>query len=77
MVNVRRRLFLFYAIHHPLATVRSSLDSSDITFMRRALERARQVDAAGDMPVGAVIVRVLGRNPAVACETTEDATGCR
>lgn len=44
MVVVRRRLVVFYAIHHAPSTVRSSLDSSAITFKQRALERARQVD---------------------------------
>jgi tRNA(adenine34) deaminase len=33
------------------------LDSSDLTFMQRALELARQAEAAGEVPVGAVIVK--------------------
>lgn len=31
--------------------------SDDITFMQRALELARQAEAAGEVPVGAVIVK--------------------
>jgi tRNA(adenine34) deaminase len=33
------------------------LDSSDLTFMQRALELARRAEAAGEVPVGAVIVK--------------------
>jgi tRNA(adenine34) deaminase len=33
------------------------LESSDITFMQRALDLARQAEAAGEVPVGAVIVQ--------------------
>jgi tRNA(adenine34) deaminase len=33
------------------------VDSLDITFMRRALELARAAELAGEVPVGAVIVR--------------------
>lgn len=32
-------------------------DNPDILFMRRALELARQAEAAGEVPVGAVLVR--------------------
>jgi tRNA(adenine34) deaminase len=33
------------------------MDSLDLTFMRRALDLAREAQAAGEVPVGAVIVR--------------------
>jgi tRNA(adenine34) deaminase len=33
------------------------LDSTDLTFMQRALELARRAEAAGEVPVGAVIVK--------------------
>jgi tRNA(adenine34) deaminase len=33
------------------------LNSPDFTFMQRALELARQAEAAGEVPVGAVIVK--------------------
>jgi tRNA(adenine34) deaminase len=33
------------------------MDPLDITFMQRALELARQAEAAGEVPVGAVIVK--------------------
>jgi tRNA(adenine34) deaminase len=33
------------------------VDSSDLLFMRRALELAREAEAAGEVPVGAVIVK--------------------
>jgi tRNA(adenine34) deaminase len=33
------------------------MSSDDLTFMRRALELARRAEAAGEVPVGAVIVK--------------------
>jgi tRNA(adenine34) deaminase len=33
------------------------MSSDDLTFMKRALELARQAEAAGEVPVGAVIVK--------------------
>lgn len=33
------------------------MDALDLTFMRRALELAREAERAGEVPVGAVIVR--------------------
>jgi tRNA(adenine34) deaminase len=33
------------------------VDSNDLTFMSRALELAREAEAAGEVPVGAVVVK--------------------
>ena len=33
------------------------MSSDDLTFMKRALDHARQAEAAGEVPVGAVIVK--------------------
>jgi tRNA(adenine34) deaminase len=33
------------------------MDTPDQAFMRRAIELARQAEAAGEVPVGALIVR--------------------
>lgn len=42
---------------NPSSAIRRLLDSADVTFMQRALELARQAEAAGEVPVGAVIVK--------------------
>ena len=41
----------------PLPEVPLSMESQDETFMRRALELARMAQSAGEVPVGAVIVK--------------------
>ena len=52
-----RPAFFSYTIRYPLSAIRFPLDSADLTFMSRALELARQAEAAGEVPVGAVIVK--------------------
>ena len=50
----------FFTIPYPLTPIpflRFAMDSLDVTFMSRALELARAAAAAGEVPVGAVIVR--------------------
>ena len=58
-VTATRPPYFSYTIRHPPSAICSPrlLDSSDLTFMQRALELARQAEAAGEVPVGAVIVK--------------------
>lgn len=41
----------------PPPSASCALDTSDLTFMSRAVELAREAEAAGEVPVGAIIVK--------------------